>query len=140
MVTAEKIIEYILYTPHNPNRMVLKSLLEDYLEDNGGGGGSLDNSVIILPSTEGTTVTSPAEPNTGDKVIITPNPSPGKKVVGVMVITVNGEEVEVTDNKDGTYSYIQPKETVIPIVDYDSESINPDDVIIYDGGSPVGWV
>lgn len=139
MVTAEKIIEYVLYTPYNPNKMVLKSLLEDYLEDN-GGGGSLENSVIILPSTEGTTITSPAEPKTGDKVTITPNPLPGKKVVGVMVITVNGEEIEVTDNKDGTYSYIQPKDTIIPIVDYDSESINPDDVIIYDGGSPVDWI
>ena len=140
MVTAEKIIEYVLHTPHNSNRMVLKSLLEGYLEDNGGGGGSLDNSIIILPSTEGTTVASPAEPNTGDKVTITPNPLPGKKVVGVMVITVNGEKIEITDNQDGTYSYIQPKETVIPIVDYDSEGINPDDVIIYNGGSPAGWI
>lgn len=134
MVTAEKIIEYVLYTPHNSNRMVLKSLLEDYLEDN--GGGSLDNSVIVLPSTEGTTVTSPIKPNTGDKVTITPNPLPGKRVVGIMVITVNGEKIEVIDNQNGTYSYIQPKKTVIPIVDYDSESINPDDVIIYDGGRP----
>lgn len=139
MVTAEKIIEYVLYTPHNPNRMVLKSLLEDYLEDN-GGGGTLENKVIILPSTEGTTVTSPAEPNVGDKVTIIPNPLPGKKVVGVMVITVNGEDIEVTDNKDGTYSYIQPKETIIPIVDYDSESVNPDDIIVYDGGAPEGWI
>lgn len=139
MVTAEKIIEYVLYTPHNPNRMVLKSLLEDYLEDN-GGGGSLENNVIILPSSDGTTVISPEEPNTGDIVTIVPNPLPGKKVVGVTIITVNGDKIEVTDNKDGTYSYIQPKETIIPVIDYDSDEVNPDDIIIYDGGTPEGWI
>lgn len=139
MVTAEKIIEYVLYTPHNPNRMVLKSLLEDYLEDN-GGGGSLENNVIILPSSDGTTVISPEEPNMGDIVTIVPNPLPGKKVVGVMVITVNGDKIEVIDNKDGTYSYIQPKETIIPVIDYDSDEVNPDDILIYDGGTPEGWI
>lgn len=139
MVTAEKIIEYVLYTPYNPNRMVLNSLLEDYLEDN-GGGGSLENNVIILPSSDGTTVISPEEPNTGDIVTIIPNPLPGKKVVGVTVITVNGDKIEVTDNKDGTYSYIQPKETIIPVIDYDSDEVNPDDILIYDGGTPEGWI
>lgn len=140
MVTAEKIIEYVLETPYNPNKMVLRSLLESYLEDNGGGGATLEDKVIILPSKDGVTTITPTEPKPGNKVTILPNPLPGKKVLGVTVITIEGEEIEVTDNKDGTYSYIQPRETVIPIVDYGSEEINPDDIIIYDGGSPQGWV
>lgn len=139
MVTAEKIIEYVLETPYNPNKMVLKSLLETYLEDNGGGGATLEDKVIILPSKDGVTSISPIEPKPGDIVIITPSPLPGKKVLGVTAITINGDEVEITDNKDGTYSYIQPKETVIPIVDYGSEEINPEDIIIYDGGAPEEW-
>lgn len=140
MVTAEKIIEYVLETPYNPNKMVLRSLLESYLEDNGGGGATLEDKVIILPSKDGVTTITPTEPKPGNKVTILPNPLPGKKVLGVTVITIEGEEIEVTDNKDGTYSYIQPEETVIPIIDYGSEEINPDDIIIYDGGSPQGWV
>lgn len=38
-MTKEKIIEYVLTTPHNPNRAVLSDMLETYLADNGGGGG-----------------------------------------------------------------------------------------------------
>lgn len=38
-MTKEKIIEYVLTTPHNPNRAVLNDMLETYLADNGGGGG-----------------------------------------------------------------------------------------------------
>ena len=140
MVTAEKIIEYVLETPYNPNKMVLRSLLESYLEDNGGSGATLEDKVIILPSKDGITTITPTEPKPGNKVTILPNPLPGKKVLGVTVITIEGEEIEVTDNKDGTYSYIQPEETVIPIIDYGSEEINPDDIIIYDGGPPQGWV
>lgn len=37
-MTKEKIIEYVLTTPHNPNRAVLSDMLETYLADNGGGG------------------------------------------------------------------------------------------------------
>lgn len=36
-MTKEKIIEYVLTTPHNPNRAVLSDMLETYLADNGGG-------------------------------------------------------------------------------------------------------
>lgn len=38
-MTKEEIIEYVLTTPHNPNRAVLSDMLETYLTDNGGGGG-----------------------------------------------------------------------------------------------------
>lgn len=140
MVTAEKIIEYVLYTPHNPNRAVLKSMLESYLKDNGGGGsGNLEDKIIILPSENGITEVSTLDPKPGEVVTITPIPNVGKVVSSLLVITVNGDEVEVIDNGDGTYSYTQPKESVIPVVEYGSETIDPDDIIIYDGGGVSGW-
>lgn len=141
MVTADTIIRYVVYTPYNPNKAVLRSLLETYLEDNGGGGTTLEDKVIVLPSINGNTNITPEEPNPGDTVTIQPVPNVGYIVSSVVVVDINGNEIEVTDNGDGTYSYIQPTDgsSVIPVVDYNSETINPDDIVIYDGGAPSGW-
>ena len=52
-MTKEKIIEYVLTTPHNPNRAVLNDMLETYLADNGGGGGG---DTPTPPDPEGTVI------------------------------------------------------------------------------------
>jgi hypothetical protein len=58
-------------------------------------------------------------PKEGDRVIITPKPAPTRKVESVIVITdKGGKEILVTSNGDGTYSYIQPGDTVIIKVNF----------------------
>lgn len=35
-MTIKKIVDYILYTPHNTNKAILISMLEDLIRTNGG--------------------------------------------------------------------------------------------------------
>lgn len=51
---------------------------------------------------------SDINPNTGDTVTITPKSDEGKVVDKVIVTDEDGNEVEVEDNADGSYSYEQP--------------------------------
>lgn len=143
MVRIDDVIEYVLYTPCNPNKTVLKSLLESYLKDNGGGGGGiiLDNNVIVPPNPNGNTTLSPEKPKPGDSVTITADAKEGYIVSDVIVADLNGNMLPVIDNGDGTYTYIQPEDgvTVIPIVDYDNIEIDPDTTLIYEGGGVSGW-
>lgn len=144
MTTIDTIIEYVLYTPCNPNRMVLESLLNSFLKDNGGGGGGgvvLEDKIIKLPDLNGTTTFSPAEPEPGDKVTITPTPESGYIISEVVIADINGNQIPITDNGDGTYTYTQPADgiSVIPLVDYDVLYVGDDDVLIYDGGGVSGW-
>lgn len=139
MVTAEKIIEYVLYTPHNPNKAVLRSLLEEY-RGGSGSGVVIEEKIFVLPDINGSTSYEPSEPQPGDTVTITPTPDSGYKVTEVVVVDTEGNEIEVTDNGDGTYSYVQPEGSVIPVIGYGSETaIGPDDMIIYDGGGVNSW-
>lgn len=140
MIKKEDIIKYILYTPYNPNRAVLESLLESYLKDN-GGGIILEDKIIIVPELRGNTNFSPLNPKPGDKVTITPNPDEGYHLSNIVVVDLEGNNIELTDNGDNTYSYIQPSNgtSVVPIVDYDADTINPEDTIIYNGGGVSGW-
>lgn len=74
---------------------------------------------IVLPSDptyppamdepeNGTVTTSPSRPKEGDRVSITPKPDEGFEVDEVVVEDANGNEIEVTQNQDGTYSFTQP--------------------------------
>ena len=74
---------------------------------------------IVLPSDptyppamdepeNGTVTTSPSRPKEGDRVTITPKPDEGFEVDEVVVEDANGNEIEVTQNQDGTYSFTQP--------------------------------
>ena len=143
MVRIDDIIEYVLYTPCNPNKTVLKGLLESYLKDNGGGGGTviLDDNIIVPPNPNGESAISPEKPKPGDSVTITTNAKEGYIVSNVIVVDLNGNMLPVTDNEDGTYTFTQPEDgsTVIPIVDYDSIEVDPDNIIIYNGGGVNGW-
>lgn len=67
-----------------------------------------DNNVTIEDPEGGDVEISDENPETGDTVIITPIPDEGKEVDKVIVKDENGNEVSVTDNGDGTYSYTQP--------------------------------
>jgi len=62
------------------------------VEDKPGGDIKIDNP----------------DPETGDMVTITPDPDEGKEVDDVIVRDEDGNEIPVTDNGDGTYTYEQP--------------------------------
>ena len=85
MTKKEDIIKYVLYTPYNPNRAVLESLLESYLKDN-GGGITLEDKIIIIPELKGNTNFSPLNPKPGDKVTITPKPDEGYHLSNIVVV------------------------------------------------------
>ena len=56
----------------------------------------------------GTVTVTPSYPHKGDEVTITPEPDEGFVVGTVEVTDKDGEPVEVTDNGDGTWSFVQP--------------------------------
>ena len=56
----------------------------------------------------GTVTTSPSRPKEGDRVSITPKPDEGFEVDEVVVEDADGNEIKVTQNQDGTYSFTQP--------------------------------
>ena len=67
---------------------------------------------VYRPTIENTTggdvTVSDRYPEKGDKVTITTDPNKGYDVGEVTVTDIKGKPVEVTDNGDGTYTYIQP--------------------------------
>lgn len=84
--------------------------------DRNSSGGSYDSKPTYRPDVEqpegGAVSVAPRNPEQGDKVTITPNPGEGFQVGDVTVTDPKGNEVEVTDNGDGTFSFIQPNGNV----------------------------
>lgn len=81
----------------------------------GGGGGSIidkEYPPIIVDRPGGSVEVTPSNPSKGDKVTIHPIPDKGYEVDKVEVLDKDGKPVKVTDNGDGTYSFIQPKGSV----------------------------
>lgn len=82
------------------------------------GGSSGSSSYPVTPSkAENGTVTADAKKaKEGDTVTITVKPDEGYEVDSVTVLDKNGNEVAVTENADGTYSFIMPdgKVTITP--------------------------
>ncbi|MEE0512024.1 MAG: S-layer homology domain-containing protein, partial [Peptococcaceae bacterium] len=63
----------------------------------------------IESSDHGSVEITPHNPQYQDEVTITPHPDPGYMVDQVTVTDQNGDSVSVHDNKDGTYSFTQPR-------------------------------
>ena len=74
-------------------------------------GGSSDPSYSpkLDISDGGTVKVSPRTPERGDKVTITPDPDRGYEVDEVIVTNQDGDEIDVTANRDGTYTFVQPR-------------------------------
>lgn len=66
----------------------------------------------------GNTTVNDKNPEKGDKVTITTEPDEGYVVGEVAVTDKNGNPVEVIDNGDGTYTYVQPTGKVTITVTY----------------------
>lgn len=76
-----------------------------------------DSSPTTYPPTvskaeHGSTSVSPKNPRRGDAVTVVPVPDDGYEVGSVAVKDRGGNVLEVRDNGDGTYSFIQPSGTV----------------------------
>ena len=76
-----------------------------------GGSGSSDPtySPTLDVSDGGEIRVSPRTPEAGDRVTITPDPDAGYEVGEVIVTDRSGDEVDVTANRDGTYTFTQPR-------------------------------
>lgn len=62
----------------------------------------------VKPGEGGEVTVKPRNPEKGDKVTITPQPEKDYEVGEVIVTDKDGDQVKVTDNGDGTWSFIQP--------------------------------
>lgn len=67
-----------------------------------------DSSVNLEKSDGGNVEISNQSPEPGATVIITPHPDDEMEVDEIIIKDKNGNHVPVTNNGDGTYSYIQP--------------------------------
>ena len=98
---------------------------EESGEDGGGNEGTPDNSATsigggspssyppqIADSQGGRVTISIKAPSRGDQVTITPCPDPDYELAQISVTDRSGNAVALTDNKDGTFSFIQPAGSV----------------------------
>ena len=75
----------------------------------GGSSSEPSYSNTIEASDGGTVKVSPRTPEAGDTVTITPDPDAGYEVDEVIVTDRNGDAVRVTANRNGTYTFEQPR-------------------------------
>ena len=72
------------------------------------GGSDPTFPPTVKPGEGGEVTVKPNSPHKGDKVTITPEPEKDYEVGEVIVTDKDGDQVKVTDNGDGTWSFIQP--------------------------------
>ena len=94
------------------------------------GSGSTTYSPTLDVSDGGSIKVSPRTPEAGDEVTITPDPDSGYEVDQVTVTDRDGDEIRVTANRDGTYTFTQPRGRVTIEVTFvrAGESVFFDDV------------
>ena len=97
-----------------------------------GGSNSSDPSYspVMDITGNGDVSVNPRTPSYGDKVTITPDPDRGYEVGEVIVTDRSGDAVRVTANRDGTYTFTQPRGRVTIEVTFvrAGESVFFDDV------------
>ena len=92
--------------------------------------GPATYSPTLDVSDGGSIKVSPRTPEAGDEVTITPDPDSGYEVDQVTVTDRDGDEIRVTANRDGTYTFTQPRGRVTIEVTFvrAGESVFFDDV------------
>lgn len=78
-------------------------------QPSGGSDSEPSYSPILDIGDGGTVRVNPRTPSAGDDVTITAEPDQGFEVEEVTVTDRNGSEIRVTDNRDGTYRFNQPR-------------------------------
>ena len=87
-----------------------------------GDSGPATYSPTLDVSDGGTIRVSPRTPEAGDTVTITPDPDSDYMVGGVTVTDRDGDAVRVTANRDGTYTFTQPRGRVTIAVTFVRET------------------
>lgn len=87
---------------------------EIYTDSNSGGGGDGGTTnpsypPIVLGTENGSVKISPTGPRKGDTMTITTEPRDRYKVEAITVTDINGKAVEVKEQGNGTYTFVQPK-------------------------------
>lgn len=72
-----------------------------------GSSSSRAYPPVIEEPKKGSVDVTPTAPKQGDAVTIRPKPDPGYETGGVQVKDHDGNNLEITDNGDGSYSFIQ---------------------------------
>ncbi|MBQ3404312.1 MAG: S-layer homology domain-containing protein [Oscillospiraceae bacterium] len=80
-------------------------------EQSSGGGGGNENTlpVTVAPTENGTVTVSPQKATAGVDITVTPTAKDGYETDTVTVTDKNGNEVPVTQNDDGTYTFVMPE-------------------------------
>ena len=78
-------------------------------QPSGGSDSEPSYSPVLDVGNGGTVRVNPRTPGAGDGVTITVEPDQGYEVDAVTVTDQSGEPVAVTDNRDGTYRFTQPR-------------------------------
>jgi hypothetical protein len=74
---------------------------------------------IIIKTEGGQVQVDNQKPNTGDKVTVIVTSEEGYKLKDVMITDQNGVEVRMTEEGNGSYSFIQPEGAVTIKVDFE---------------------
>lgn len=81
----------------------------------GGGGAGSSATVNSVKATNGSFAISDKNAKAGDTVKITPKANEGYVVDQVTVTDKNGNNITVTQNADGTYSFVMPAKSAQPV-------------------------
>ena len=82
-----------------------------YANDTPSGGGSVSRPTyppVVEEAGHGSVTVSPLRPERGDTVTVTLTPDPGYVADQITVTDQSGDPVDLTDNGDGTWIFIQP--------------------------------
>ena len=105
----------------NTNASAVSATATFSTKSSSSGGGSITPPSYkpdVPESVGGTTTVTPTRPEKGDDVTITPKPEDGYEVDKVIVTDKNGNDIPVTKNDDGTYTFEQPSGKVTITVTY----------------------
>lgn len=79
----------------------------------------------ITDTDNGTVSVTPSNPQEGDTVTITPKPDQGYEVDDVIVTDEDGNELEVNENADGSFTFVQPEGEVTITVTFKESKDEP---------------
>lgn len=81
---------------------------EESESDSDESGSTTYTPTVNQPDEGGTVSVSSKNPESGDKVTITPKPEKGYEIDKVIITDKDGNPIKVGDNGNGTYSFTQP--------------------------------
>ena len=102
----------ITVTTDDGNKTAVCTVTVSKRSSSGSSGGSDSEpsySPILETEGEGTVKVDPRTPGQGDEVTVTPTPDRGWDVGSVTVTDRNGREIDVTERRNSTWTFEQPR-------------------------------